>query len=126
MLSQSPEPTNGSRKTKPRLDAPELELTAMLHEYCDLRRRSFSQTESRTKFQWKRHYPSLMLAGASRRGMAGSQENQTDVVAEWLLTMFDAGAEIHAIQQMSALSDRQIKRRLKRVNLKRALSKSPS
>ena len=34
-------------------------------------------------------------------------------MTEWLLAMFDAGAELRVIQQMSALSDRQIKRRLK-------------
>ena len=114
MPSQPQEPANGNRKVKPGLDIPEPELTATLEQYCDLRRRGFSQTDIRTKLQWKRHYPSLLLTEAARRGMAGSQENQTEAVSEWLLTMFDADVELSTIQRMSALTDRGIKQRLKR------------
>ena len=46
--------------------------------------------------------------------MPGSQENQSDAVAEWLLSCFDAGIEISAIRQVSALTERGIKQRLKR------------
>ena len=110
MPPRDPKPAISRRKSKLNLDMPEPELTRMLHQYCDLRRRGFSQT----KLQPKRHQPSLLLAEAARRGMAGSQENQTDAVAEWLLTMFDASVEIGTIQRMSALTDRGIKQRLKR------------
>ena len=78
MPSQSPEPANGSQKAKSRINAPEPELTAMLEQYCDLRRRGFSQTDIRTKLQWTHRYPSLLLAEAARRKMPGSQENQTE------------------------------------------------
>ncbi len=86
----------------------------MLEQFCDPRRRSFSQTEIQTSLQLKRHGPSLLLVEAARRGMPGSQENQSDAVAEWLLSCFDAGIEISAIRRMSAITERGIKQRLKR------------
>ncbi len=113
MAPQRPVPADGSRKAQPSLDVPETELTAMLEQYCDLRRRGFSQTEIQSKLQLKRHQPSLLLAGAARRGMSGSQENQSEAVSEWLLSCFDAGIETSAIQRMSALTERGIKQRLK-------------
>ena len=114
MAPQGPETADGSRKAQPSLDAPEPDFTTMLEQYCDLRRRGFSQAEIRTKLQLKRHQPSLLLAEAARRGMPGSQENQSDAVAEWLLSCFDAGIETSAIRRMSALTERGIKQRLKR------------
>ncbi len=42
MAPQRPEPTDSSRKVKPSLDDPEPEITAMLEQYRDLRRSSFS------------------------------------------------------------------------------------
>ena len=86
----------------------------MLEQYCDLRRRGFSQTEIQTRLELKRHQPSLLLAEAAKRGMPGSQENQSDAVAEWLLSCFDAGIEICAMRRMSALTERGTKQRLKR------------
>ena len=47
--------------------------------------------------------------------MPSSQENQSDAVAEWLLSCFDAGIEISAIWRTSALTERGIKQRLRRV-----------
>ena len=44
--------------------------------------------------------------------MPGSQKSQEQAVTEWLLEMFDAGAELRAIQRMSAFSDLQTKKRL--------------
>ena len=46
--------------------------------------------------------------------MPSSQENQSDAVAEWLLSCFDAGIEISAIWRTSALTERGIKQRLRR------------
>ena len=114
MAPQRPVPAHGGRKVKSSLDVPEQELTAMLEQYCDLRRRGFSQTEILSKLQLKRHQPSLLMAEAARRRMPGSQENQSDTVAEWLLSCFDAGIEISAMRRMSALTERGIKQRLKR------------
>ena len=99
MAPQRPEPTDSSRKGKPSLDDPEPEITAMLEQYRDLRRRSFSQTEIQAQLQLKRHQPSLLLADAAKRRMPGSQENQGDAVAEWLLSCFDAGVEISDIRR---------------------------
>ena len=114
MAPQRPEPTDGSRKAKLSLDVPEPELTAMLEQCCDLRRRGFSQKEIQSKLQLTRQQTSLLLAEAARRGMPGSQENQSDAVAEWLLSCFDTGIEISAIRRTSALTERGIKQRLKR------------
>ena len=41
-------------------------------------------------------------------------EDQSDAVAEWLLSCFDAGIEIFAIRRMSSLTELGIKQRLKR------------
>ena len=56
----------------------------------------------------------LRLAEDARRGIPASQENQTDTVAKWLISIFDDGVGLAVIRSMSALSDRQTKRRLKR------------
>ncbi len=114
MAPRRPETADGSRKAQPSLDVPGPDFTAMLEQYCDLRRRGFSQTEIQINLQLKRHQPSLLLAEAAKRGMPGSQDNQSDAVAEWLLSCFDAGIEISAIRRMSALTERGIKQRLKR------------
>ena len=108
MAPRRPQTADGSRKAQPSLDAPEPDFAAMLEQFCNLRRRVFSQTEIQTKLQLKRHQPSLLLAEAARRRMTGSQENQSDAVAEWPLTMFAA------IWRMSTLTERGIKQRLKR------------
>ena len=113
MAPQLPEPANGSRKAKTLLDVPEPALATMLEQYCDLRCRGFAQTKIRTKLGWPRHYPGLLLAEAANRGRPGSEESQAQAVDNWLLSMFDAGVEHSAIRQVSALTDRQIKRRLK-------------
>ncbi len=125
MPPQRPEPAHGSRKTNPSLDVPEPELGTMLQQYCDLRRRGYSQTEIQAKLQLKRHQPSLLLAETAKRGMPGSQENQSDAVVEWLLSCFDADTEISDIRHMSALTDRGIKQRLKRA-LENASGNPPS
>ena len=41
--------------------------------------------------------------------MPGSQGSQEQGVTEWLLEMFDAGAELRAIQRTSALPNLQTK-----------------
>ena len=114
MAPQRPETADGNRKAQPSLDAPGPDFNAMLEQYCDLRRRVFSQTEIQTKLQLKQHQPNPLLAEAARRRMTGSQGNQSDAVAEWLLSCFDAGIEISAIRRMSPLTERGIKQRLKR------------
>ena len=114
MAPQGPRTADGSRKAQPSLDAQEPDFAAMLEQYCDLRRRGFSKAEIQTKLHLKRHHPSLLLAEAARRGMPGSQDNQSEAVAEWLLSCFDAGIEVSAIRRMSALTPRGIKQRLKR------------
>ena len=97
MAPRCPETADSRRKAKPSLDVPEPELTAMLEQCCDLRRRGFSQNEIQGKLQLTRQQTRLLLAEAARREMPGSQENQSDAVAEWLLSCFDAGIEISAI-----------------------------
>ena len=44
--------------------------------------------------------------------MPGSQKSQEQAVTEWLLEMYDAGAELRVIQRTSALSNLQTKNRL--------------
>ena len=44
--------------------------------------------------------------------MPGSQKSQEQAVTEWLLEMYDAGAELRVIQRTSALSNLQTKKRL--------------
>ena len=114
MAPQRPVSVAGGLNAQPSLDAPGPEFRALLKQYCDLHRRGFSQTEIQSKLQLKRHQPILLLAEAARRGLRGSQENQSDAVAEWLLSCFDAGIEISTIRRMSALTERGIKQRLKR------------
>ena len=114
MAPQRPLQADGGRKAQPSLGDPGPEFRALLERYCDLRRRGFCQTEIQTNLQLRRHQPSLLLAEAATRGMAGSQKNRSDAVAEWLLAWFDAGIEIPAIRRMSALTERGIKQRLKR------------
>ena len=43
MPPRDPKPAISRRKSKPKLDMPEPELTNMLEQYCDLRRRGFTQ-----------------------------------------------------------------------------------
>ena len=69
MPPQDPKPTNSRRKSKPKLDVQEPALTKMLEQYCDLRRRGFTQKAIQTKASWPRHYPSLLLEEAQRREM---------------------------------------------------------
>ena len=125
MAPRRPQTADGSRKAQPSLDASGPDFTAMLEQFCDLRRHGFPQAEVQTSLQLKRHEPSLLLAEAARRGMPSSQENQSDAVAEWLLSRFDAGIEISTIRRMSALTDRGIKQRLKRA-LENASGNPPS
>ena len=113
MPPRDPKPANSRRKSKPKLDIPETELTAMLEQYCDLRRRGFGQQAIQTKASWPRHYPSLLLEEAQRREMSSSQRSQEQAVTEWLLAMYDAGTELRVIQRMSAFTGLQIKNRLK-------------
>ena len=113
MPPRDPKPANGRRKSKPNLDMPETELTAMLEQYCDLRRRGFGQKAIQTKASWPRHYPSLLLEEAPRRRMTGSQGSQKQAVTEWLLAMYDAGTELRVIQRMSAFTGLQTNKRLK-------------
>ena len=88
-------------KSKPKLDLPEPELTNMLEQYCELRRRGFGQKAIQTKESWPRHYPSLLLEEAQRRDMPGSQGSQAQAVTEWLLAMYDAGTELGTIQRIA-------------------------
>ena len=113
MPPRDPKSANSRRKSKPKLDIPETELTAMLEQYCDLRRRGFGQQAIQTKASWPRHYPSLLLEEAQRREMSSSQRSQEQAVTEWLLAMYDAGTELRVIQRMSAFTGLQIKNRLK-------------
>ena len=43
MPPRDPKPANGRRKSKLTLYMPETELTEILEQYCDLRRRGFTQ-----------------------------------------------------------------------------------
>ena len=113
MPPRDPKPAISRRKSKLKLDMPETELTAMLEQYCELRRRGFGQKAIQTKASWPRHYPSLLLEEATRRDIPGSQGSQAQAVTEWLLAMFDAGTELGTIQRMSAFTGLQIKNRLK-------------
>ena len=113
MPPRDPKPAISRRKSKLKLDMPETELTAMLEQYCELRRRGFGQKAIQTKASWPRHYPSLLLEEATRRDIPGSQGSQAQAVTEWLLAMYDAGTELGTIQRMSAFTGLQIKNRLK-------------
>ena len=112
MPPRDPQPANRRRKSKLNLDMPETELTGMLHQYCDLRRRGFTQQAIQTKSGWTRSHQKLLLEEAQRRGRPGAQKSQEQAVTEWLLEMFDAGAELSVIQRTSALSNLQTKKRL--------------
>ena len=52
MPPRDPKPASSRRKSKPKLDMPETELTAMLEQYCDLRRRGLDQKAIQTKASW--------------------------------------------------------------------------
>ena len=52
MPPRDPQPANSKRKSKPKLDIQETELTKMLEQYCDLRRRGFDQQAIKTKASW--------------------------------------------------------------------------
>ena len=112
MPPRDPKPVNRRRKSKLNLDMPETELAGMLHQYCDLRRRGFTQQVIQTKAGWTRSHQKLLLEEAQKRGRPGAQKSQEQAVTEWLLEMFDAGAELRAIQRTSALSNLQTKKRL--------------
>ena len=112
MPPRDPQPANSRRKSKPNLDMPEPELTAMLEQYCDLRRRGFDQQAIKTKARWPKNHQNLLLEEAQRRDMPGSQGSQEQDVTEWLLAMYDAGTELGTIQRMSAYTGQQTENRL--------------
>ena len=112
MPPRDPQPAISRRKSKLNLDMPETELTGMLHQYCDLRRRGFTQQTIQTKSGWTRSHQKLLLEEAQRRAMPGAQKSQEQAVTEWLLEMFDAGTELSVIQRTSALPNLQTKKRL--------------
>ena len=112
MPPRDPKPVNRRRKSKLNLDMPEPELAEMLHQYCDLRRRGFTQQAIQTKAGWTKSHQKLLLEEAQRRDMPSSQKSQELVMAEWLLAMYDAGTELRVIQRTSALSNLQTKNRL--------------
>ena len=112
MPPRDPQPANSKRKSKPKLDIQETELTKMLEQYCDLRRRGFDQQAIKTKSSWTKNHQNLLLEEAQRREMPGSQKSQEQAVTEWLLEMYAAGAELRVIQRTSALSNLQTKNRL--------------
>ena len=56
MPPRDPKPAISRRKSKLTLDMRETELTEILEQYCDLRRRGFGQKAIRTKASWPRHY----------------------------------------------------------------------
>ena len=112
MPPRDPKPANGRRKSKLKLDMPEPELAEMLHQYCDLRRQGFDQKAIQTKASLPRSHQKLLLEEAQRRAMPGSQKSQELAMTEWLLAMYDAGAELRVIQRTSALSNLQTKKRL--------------
>ena len=112
MPPRDPKPAISRRKSKLKLDMPEPELAEMLHQYCDLRRRGFDQAAIKTKSSWTKSHQKLLLEEAQRRTMPGSQKSQELSMTEWLLAMYDAGAELRVIQRTSALSNLQTKKRL--------------
>ena len=112
MPPRDPKTVNRRRKSKLNLDMPEPELAKMLHQYCDLRRRGFTQQAIQTKAGWTRSHQKLLLEEAQRRAMPGSQGSQEQAVTEWLLEMFDAGVELRAIQRASAYTGQQTEKKL--------------
>ena len=98
MPPRDPQPAISRRKSKLKLDVQEPALTKMLEKYCDLRRRGFTQQAIQTKASWTRNHQKLLLEEAQRRAMPGSQKSQEQAVTEWLLAIFDAGAELKVIQ----------------------------
>ena len=112
MPPRDPKPAISRRKSKLKLDMPEPELAEMLHQYCDLRRRGFDQAAIQTKASWTKSHQKLLLEEAQRRDMPDSQKSQEQAVTEWLLEMYDAGAELRVIQRTSALTNLQTKKRL--------------
>ena len=73
MPPRDPKPANSRRKSKLKLDIQETELTKMLEQYCDLRRRGFTHQAIQTKASWTRNHQKLLLEEAQRRAMPGSQ-----------------------------------------------------
>ena len=112
MPPRDPKPANSRRKSKPKLDVREPALTKMLEQYCDLRRRGFTQAAIQTKASWTKHHQKLLLEEAQRRHMPGSQKSQEQAVTEWLLAMYDAGTELRIIQRMSAFTGQKTEKKL--------------
>ena len=54
MSPRRPQPASGSRNANSSMDAPRLDSTTMLDQYCDLRRRGFTHTEIWTRLRLKR------------------------------------------------------------------------
>ena len=69
MPPRDPKPAISRPKSKPKLDTPELELTAMLEQYCELRRRGFGQQAIQTKASWTKSHQKLLLEESQRRDM---------------------------------------------------------
>ena len=111
MPPRDPKPAISRRKSKLKLDMPEPELTKILEQYCDLRRRGFDQQAIKTKASWTKHHQNLLLEEAQRRQMPGSQKSQEQAVTEWLLEMYDAGTELRVIQRASAYTGQQTKKK---------------
>ena len=99
-------------RPKPTLDVPEPELTHLVEQYCDLRRRGFTQAAIRAKMDWPRHYPNLLLEEARTRQMPDTQGNQGRAFDEWVLTAHDAGVSLGVIQGRSAYPPQMTKRKL--------------
>ena len=112
MPPRDPKPAITRRRPTPKLDIQETELTKMLEQYCDLRRRGFDQQAIKTKSGWTKHHQNLLLEESQRREMPGSQGSQEHAVTEWLLAMYDAGTELRNIQRASVFSDLKTKNRL--------------
>ena len=113
MPPRDPKPVNRRRTSKLNLDMPETELTGMLHQYCDLRPAWFlpanHPNQVRLDQEITRNCCWKKPKGAEG---PGAQKSQEQAVTEWLLEMFDAGAELSVIQRTSALPNLQTKKRL--------------
>ena len=106
------EPIPHPKPASPHPELPEPELTRLIKRYCDLRQRGFTHDAIRTRCNWPRHYPNMLLAQATLRGIPAAQGGPNQAFQNWLLATFDAGLDISLIARQSAFNETQTKKKL--------------
>ena len=109
---ETPPTLTSKPRPKPTLDISEPRLTKLVEQYCDLRRRGFTQEAIRSRTGWPPHYPSLLLEEARKREIPDAEASQAQAYEEWLLTAYDAGTDLDAIQKKSGYTPQETDRKL--------------